>query len=51
VLADWKREGDYFLRELKAQRRFQPSFAVSIHVALKIKEVREIGNPLEDLFT
>jgi hypothetical protein len=51
VLADWNREGDYFLRELSGPEEVPALLRNLDSRGVKIKEVREIGNPLEDLFT
>jgi hypothetical protein len=45
-----QREGDYFLRELSGPVEVPALFRNLDSRGLKIKEVREMGNPLEDLF-
>ena len=50
-LADWKREGDYFLRELSGPEEVPTLVHDLDSRGVKIRELREMGNPLEDLFT
>lgn len=51
ALVDWKREGDYFLRELSGPEEVPVLLRDLDSRGVKIREVREMGNPLEDLFT
>ncbi len=51
VLADWSREGDYFLRELSSPEEVPALLHDLDSQGVKIRELREMGNPLEDLFT
>jgi hypothetical protein len=51
VLADLKREGDYFLSELSGPAEVPALLHELDSHGAKIHEVREMGNPLEDLFT
>lgn len=51
ALAGYAREGDYYLRELAGPEEV-PSFLRELESrGVKIRELREMGNPLEDLFT
>jgi ABC-2 type transport system ATP-binding protein len=50
VLADWKREGDYYLRELSGPDDVPALLHDLDSHGVKIRELREMGNPLEDLF-
>jgi ABC-2 type transport system ATP-binding protein len=50
-LSDWKREGDYFLRELSGPEQVPALLRSLDSHGVKIRELREMGNPLEDLFT
>ena len=51
ALAGWRREGDYFLRELSGPEEV-PALLHDLDArGVKIRELREMGNPLEDLFT
>jgi ABC-2 type transport system ATP-binding protein len=51
VFADWKREGDYYLRELTGPEEVPALIHDLDSRGVKIRELREMGNPLEDLFT
>jgi len=51
ALKDWKREGDYFLRELSGPEQVPTLIRELETEGVKIREIREMGNPLEDLFT
>ncbi len=51
VLADWSREGDYYLRELSGPEEVPVLLHDLDSKGVKIRELREVGNPLEDLFT
>jgi ABC-2 type transport system ATP-binding protein len=51
MLADWKREGDYYLRELSGPEEVPALLHNLDSHGVKIRELREMGNPLEDLFT
>jgi ABC-2 type transport system ATP-binding protein len=51
ALAGYEREGDYFLRELSGPTEV-PALLHDLQAqGVKIREVREMNNPLEDLFT
>jgi hypothetical protein len=50
VLADWKREGDYYLRELLGPHEVPALLHDLDSPGVKIRELREMGNPLGDLF-
>ncbi len=51
VLADWKREGEYYLHELSGPEEV-PGLLHDLDTrGVKIREVREMDNPLEELFT
>jgi ABC-2 type transport system ATP-binding protein len=50
AMADWPREGDYFLRELSGPDDV-PSLLRDLESrGVKVRELREMNNPLEDLF-
>ena len=51
ALAGWPREGDYFLRELSGPEEVPPLLHDLDSQGVKVRELREMGNPLEDLFT
>ena len=51
VLAGWTREGDYFLRELSGPEAVPALLHDLDTKGVKVRELREMGNPLEDLFT
>lgn len=51
MLADWKREGDYYLRELSGPEEVPALLHDLDSHGVKVRELREMGNPLEDLFT
>ncbi len=51
ALADWPREGDYFLRELAGPEAVPALLRDLESRDVKIREVREMNNPLEELFT
>jgi ABC-2 type transport system ATP-binding protein len=48
VLADWKRESDYYLRELSGPEEVPALVHDLDSHGVKIRELREMGNPLED---
>jgi len=51
ALTGWTREGDYFLRELPGPEAV-PAFIRDLESrGVQIRELREMNNPLEDLFT
>ena len=51
ILADWERSGEYYLRELAGPEEV-PSLIQELETkGVRIREVREMANPLEDLFT
>jgi len=51
MLTDLKREGGYFLRELSGPEEVPALLRNLDSRGVKIREVREMGSPLEDLFT
>lgn len=51
ALADYGREGDYFVRELAGPEEVPALIGDLTARGVKIREVREMDNPLEDLFT
>jgi ABC-2 type transport system ATP-binding protein len=51
VLAGWTREGDFFLRELSGPEGVPDLIRDLESRGVKIRELREMDNPLEDLFT
>jgi ABC-2 type transport system ATP-binding protein len=51
ALNGWKREGDYFLRELPGPEDVPPLIRGLESQGVRIREIREMNNPLEDLFT
>jgi len=51
ALAGWTREGDYYLRELEGPEGVPPLIRDLESQGVKIRELREMNNPLEDLFT
>ncbi len=51
VLAGYGRQGDYFLRELSGPAEVPALLRDLENRGVKIREVREMDNPLEDLFT
>jgi ABC-2 type transport system ATP-binding protein len=51
VLAEWEREGDYYLRELAGPEEVPILLHDLDSRGVRIREVREMGNPLEELFT
>ena len=51
ALAGYAREGDYFLRELSGPDQVPALLRDLESRGVKIREIREMGNPLEDLFT
>ena len=51
ALADFSRQGDYFLRELSGPEAV-PGLLHELHAAgVRVRELREMNNPLEELFT
>ena len=51
VLADWERSGEYYIRELSGPE-LVPSLIRDLEAqGVRLREVREMENPLEDLFT
>jgi ABC-2 type transport system ATP-binding protein len=50
-LAGWTREGDYYLRELPGPEGVPALLHELDSHGVKIRELREMNNPLEDLFT
>jgi ABC-2 type transport system ATP-binding protein len=50
ALSDFKREGDYYVRELSGPEEVPALIRTLETAGVKIREVREMGNPLEDLF-
>lgn len=51
VLEGWDRDGDYYLRELSGPEKVPALLRDLDARGVKIRELREMGNPLEDLFT
>lgn len=51
VLEGWDRDGDYYLRELSGPEKVPELLRELDARGVKIRELREMGNPLEDLFT
>ena len=51
VLASWPREGEYFLHELSGPEEVPALLRDLDTHGVKIREIREMGNPLEELFT
>jgi ABC-2 type transport system ATP-binding protein len=51
ALSGYAREGDYFLRELSGPDEVPALLRDLESQGVKIREVREMNNPLEDLFT
>jgi len=51
ALATYPREGDYYLRELSGPEEVPGLLRELEGRGVKIREAREMGNPLEDLFT
>ncbi len=51
ALADWRRAGDYYLTELAGPEAVPGLLRDLEGRGVKIRELREMGNPLEDLFT
>ena len=50
VLAGWPREGDYYLRELPGPEEV-PALLHDLDArGVRVRELKEMGNPLEDLF-
>jgi ABC-2 type transport system ATP-binding protein len=50
-LSGWTHEGDYFLRELSGPEGVPPLIRDLESHGVRIRELREMNNPLEDLFT
>ncbi len=51
ALAGWERSGDYYLRELSGPEQVPPLIRDLTAQGVQLREVREMENPLEDLFT
>ncbi|HTP55921.1 MAG TPA: heme ABC exporter ATP-binding protein CcmA [Thermoplasmata archaeon] len=51
ALPGFSREGDYFLRELAGPEAVPPLLRELDARGLRVRELREMNNPLEDLFT
>ncbi len=51
ALAGYPREGEYYLRELAGPEEVPDLLRDLIARGVKIREAREMGNPLEELFT
>jgi ABC-2 type transport system ATP-binding protein len=49
-LAGWAREGDFFLRELSGPEAVPDLLSDLVKRGIKVREVREMDNPLEELF-
>ena len=50
ALADWRHEGEYYVRELSGPEEVPKLLADLQGRGVKIREIREMANPLEDLF-
>ncbi len=50
-LNDWERSGDYYVRELSGPDRVPDLIRDLEAKGVRLREVREMENPLEDLFT
>jgi len=50
VLSTWGREGDYYLRELSGPEEVPGVLRELMDQGVKIREAREMENPLEGLF-
>lgn len=50
VLGQWKKEGDYYLIETEGPDKVPSIIADLIGKGVKIREVKEMQNPLEELF-
>jgi ABC-2 type transport system ATP-binding protein len=51
ALGDWNRTGDYYTRELSGPDQVPSVIRDLESQGIKLREVREMENPLEDLFT
>lgn len=51
VMADWKRSGDYYTCELPGPEQVPTLIRDLEAKGVRLREVREMENPLEDLFT
>jgi len=51
ALANFTRQGDYFLRELDGPEAVPPLLRELDAQGVQVRELREMNNPLEDLFT
>jgi ABC-2 type transport system ATP-binding protein len=51
ALAGWDRQGDYYVRQLDGPEAVPGLIAGLVAKGVQIREVKEMGNPLEDLFT
>jgi ABC-2 type transport system ATP-binding protein len=50
ALRDWSREGEYYTRELAGPEEVPKVLAQIESLGVRVREVREMNNPLEDLF-
>ena len=50
ILEQWKKEGDYYLVEAEGPDKVPIIIADLISKGIKIREVKEMQNPLEELF-
>ncbi len=50
ALADWRHEGEYYVRELSGPEEVPKLLADLQARGVKMREIREMANPLEDLF-
>jgi ABC-2 type transport system ATP-binding protein len=51
ALSEFTRQGDYFLRELPGPEAVPPLLHELAAQGVQVRELREMNNPLEDLFT
>ena len=51
VLSNASRQGDYYLQELAGPEEVPKLIAELVAKGVQIREIKEMGNPLEDLFT
>jgi ABC-2 type transport system ATP-binding protein len=50
ILANLSRQGDYYLQELSGPQEVPKLIAELMAKGVRIREIKEMGNPLEDLF-
>jgi ABC-2 type transport system ATP-binding protein len=51
ILANLSRQGDYYLQELSGPQEVPKLIAELMAKGVRIREIKEMGNPLEDLFS